>query len=77
MCMLRNLDELQSVLVSYKEMKIDDPKSKERITSREDSVYYYCGYLSVSRSKKAGYSMVVKDLTKDKHILQMVNDSGL
>ena len=76
MCMLIDLDEGESVLKKYKKMNVT-PTSKDAVsvTTREDSIYYYCAYATIQQKSK--YSGVVKDLTKDKAFLQMLTEEGL
>lgn len=76
MCMLTDLDEGESVLKTYKKMNVT-PTSKDAVsvTTREDSIYYYCAYATISSKSK--YSSVVKDLTRNKALLQMINEEGL
>ena len=76
MCMLTDLDEGESVLKKYKTMNVT-PTSNDAVSvaTKEDSIYYYCAFATIQQKSK--YSGVVKDLTRNKALLQMLTEEGL
>ena len=75
LCMLTDLQEEESVLKKYKTANIsrisNDPGA---IKSKDDSIYYYCAYAVVMHTNRF---TCVKELTKDKEILEHLNEEGI
>ncbi len=75
MCMLQDYNEGESVLDSYKTMTLNPKSAGKTSFTKEDSIYYASFYNIVSSRKI--YNSVVKDLTKDKNILDKMKKDGL
>ena len=74
LCFLKDLDGKVSVLREYKELNFKLPAPTQ---SKNDSIYYYCAYIAASYDGSCCYNGVVKELTKNKDILDTVNEYGL
>lgn len=74
LCFLTDLDGKVSVLREYKELNFNLPTPKP---TKDDSIYYYCAYKAASYDGSCSYNGVVKELTKNKDILETVNEFGL
>lgn len=74
LCFLKDLDGKVSVLREYKELNFKLPLSTQ---TKDDSIYYYCAYRAASYDGSCRYKGVVKELTKDKEILETLNEYGL
>lgn len=70
-CSVNKLDDTKSVLVKYKDMNTELPNDKK---TKDDSLFVYCS-LQIFSSKGI-YTGVVKDLTRDKDVLQSLIESG-
>lgn len=75
LCMLNDLEEEESVLRKYKTTDVSRmSKNPESIKTKEDSIYSYCAYAVVMHTNRF---TCVKELTKDKDILEALNESGI
>lgn len=74
LCFLKELDGKVSVLREYKNLNFKIPTSKP---TKDDSIYYYCAYKAASFDGSCTYNGVIKELTKNKVILDKVNEFGL
>ncbi len=75
MCMLQEYNEGGSVLDTYKDMAINPKSAGKKEFTRDDSIYF-ASFSTVVSSRQI-YNSVVKDMTKDKDILEKMKKDGL